>query len=389
MSSTLSGKRARLAALIARPAQPAAARPRLAIRAVTGRAVKEPSGGRQYLLVKIETDGGPSGYGEMAASPDPATALARLASIRPLAGQDALASQTVDAQLARANAPAGVRAAVNMALLDILGKVARAPVYEVLSGRTRHKARALAPLHGGDRDALVRSLERARARGFRAFSVELQIPPGPVRGRAFYRATLDLLTGLRAAGGAGAEDFVLDCGGRTTAAEASALAAALEGFHLLWMDEPAGRINDEALAKISREHVTPLGWGRRVEGNDGFQNLLRLQAIDVLRPDLAVHPVAGIRKAAALAEAYYTAFAPYHAGGPLATAAALHLAASTPNFVIQQVPLPPDDRDVAMREELAGKGLEVPVDGFLQLPTGPGLGVDVNEDAVAKYAVSP
>ena len=153
------------------------------------------------------------------------------------------------------------------------------------------------------------------------------------------------------------------------------------------MDEPAGRINEEALLKISRESVTPLGWGRRVAGNDGFQDLLRLQAIDVLRPDLARHPMAAVRKAAALAEAYYTAIAPYHDGGPLATAAALHIAASTPNFVIQQVPMPEADRDLAMREELAGKGLELPVDGFLELPTGPGLGVDINEDAIARYAV--
>jgi galactonate dehydratase len=382
MASTFSVKRSRLAAMAAGSTQAAPARPRLPIRNVTAHAVKEPSGARQYLLVRIDTEGGPSGYGETAA----ADAQTRLDTFRSLVGQDALASQTVDAHLVRAHAPAGTRAAVNMALLDILGKVAKAPVYEVLAGPTRHKARALAPLHGADRATLIRSLERARARGFRAFLVEVQIPAGPVRGREFFRTTLDLLTSLRAAGGAGAEDFVLDCGSRTTAAEASSLAAAFEGFHLLWLDEPAGRINDEMLLKISRESVTPLGWGRRVAGNDGFQNLLRLQAIDVLRPDLAVHPMAGIRKAAALAEAYYTAFAPYHAGGPLATAAALHVAASTPNFVIQQVPLPPDDRDLAMREELAGKGLEVPSDGFLELPSRPGLGVEINEDAVRKYA---
>ena len=121
----------------------------------------------------------------------------------------------------RAATPAGVRAAVNMALLDMLGKVAKAPVYEVLAGRTRTRARALAPLHGNDRAALMASLDRAKARGFRAFVVDVQIPTGPVRAREFYRSTLDLLTALRAAGGATAEDFVLDCAGRTSASEAS------------------------------------------------------------------------------------------------------------------------------------------------------------------------
>lgn len=385
MPSILSAKRARLATIARHSIETAVAgSPQLPIRDVLARAVREPSGARQYLLVRIDTDGGPSGYGETAAGGDTATTLAAL---RSLVGQDALASQTVDLRLARTNAPAGARAAVNMALLDILGKVARAPVHDVLSGRTRDKARALAPLHGSDRTALIRSLERARARGFRAFVVDVQVPAGPVRGRQFYRETLDLLTSLREAGGPGAENFALDCGGRTTASEASSLAAALEHFHPLWIDEPASDINEEALLKISRENVTPLGWGRRVESNDGFQNLLRLQAVDVLRPDLATHTLAGIRKAAVLAEAYYTAVAPYHAGGPLATAAALHIAASTPNFVIQQVPLSPDDRDLAMREELAGKGLETPVDGFLALPIGPGLGVEINEVAIAKYAI--
>jgi galactonate dehydratase len=385
MPSILSAKRSRLAALAARSVQAPVAKPQLPIRNVTARAVREPVSGRQYVLVKVETDGGPSGWGETSAAPDASVAAARLLTFQSLVGKDALASQILDAQLARDGAPAGTRAAVNMALLDILGKVAKAPVYEVLAGRTRHKARALASLRGADRAALLASLQRAKARGFRAFAVDVQIPAGPVRAREFYRSTLDLLTSLRAAGGADAEDFVLDCAGRTTASEGSVLAAALESFHPLWIDEPAGKINEEALLKISRESVTPLGWGRRIDHHDAFQNLLRLQAVDVLRPDLATYPMAGIRKAAALAEAHYTAFAPFHAGGPLATAAALHIAASTPNFVIQQVPLPSDDRDIAMRELLAGKGLETPVDGFLELPTRPGLGVDVNEDAIARF----
>ena len=386
MSTILSARRSRLALLAARAQQTAISRPQLPISNVTARAVKEPVSGRQYLLLKIDTAGGPSGWGETGAAPDSATTLARLATFRTLVGQDALASQMIDAHLARSGAPSGARAAVNMALVDILGKLAKAPSYEVFAGQTRTKARAIAPLHGADRAALTASLERARARGFRAFIVDVQIPVGPVRAREFYRSTMELLTSLRTAGGTGAEDFVLDCAGRTTASEGSVLAAALEPFHPLWIDEPASKINEEALRKISRESVTPLGWGRHIESPDEFQNLLRLQAIDVLRPDLASYPMAGIRKAAALAEAHYTAFAPYHAGGPLGTAAALQIAASTPNFVIQQVPLPADDRDIAMREELAGKGLEVPIDGFLNLPTGPGLGVDINEDAIARYA---
>ena len=125
MPSILSAKRSRLAAIAASSNQTAVAKPELPVRNVTARAVKEPVSGRQYVLVKVDTDGGPSGWGETSAAPDDATAAARLATFESLIGMDALASQIVDAQLARASAPAAARAAVNMALLDILGKVAK------------------------------------------------------------------------------------------------------------------------------------------------------------------------------------------------------------------------------------------------------------------------
>jgi galactonate dehydratase len=79
------------------------------------------------------------------------------------------------------------------------------------------------------------------------------------------------------------------------------------------------------------------------------------------------------------------AVAPYHDGGPVATAAALQLAASLPNFFIQQIPFPQAEQDRRMRADLAGASLEVPRDGFLNLPTGPGLGITVNEQTLEKY----
>ena len=87
-----------------------------------------------------------------------------------------------------------------------------------------------------------------------------------------------------------------------------------------------------------------------------------------------------------MAETYYTAVAPYHDGGPIGTAAALHLAASLPNFVIQQIPFPDAEEDQRMRAEIAGAAIETVKDGFASLLTGDGLGITVNEQALAKYA---
>src|SRR5262249_10833985 len=95
--------------------------------------------------------------------------------------------------------------------------------------------------------------------------------------------------------------------------------------------------------------------------------------------------ISGCRRIAAMAEPYYVAVAPRHDGGPVATAAAIHLAASLPNFFIQHIPLPEADDDMRMRIELLGAPVERISDGFAAIPAGPGLGINVNEAALEKY----
>jgi galactonate dehydratase len=179
-------------------------------------------------------------------------------------------------------------------------------------------------------------------------------------------------------------DFVLDGGGKLVAGDAQTVAAELEKFHLLWFDEPTKVSNLGAIKKISGESVTPLGFGRTLAGSGDFQDLLREDAVDILRPSLAVHGISMIRRIAALAETYYVAVAPHHDGGPVGTAAALHLAASIPNFFIQHVPSPEAGEDRDMRRAIAGE-IEKSSLGFAALPTGPGLGISVDEAALGRY----
>ena len=153
----------------------------------------------------------------------------------------------------------------------------------------------------------------------------------------------------------------------------------------LWFDEPCSVSNLEVVRKISAETVVPVGFGRGIADPGVFQALLREGLVDVVRPDISVHGISGARRIAALAETYYVAIAPHHEGGPVATAAALHLAASVPNFFIQHVPYPEAAADREMRAAIVSAGLETPRDGFLELPRGPGLGIEVNEAALEKY----
>jgi len=290
-----------------------------------------------FTAVKLTTRDGAVGWGECL----PATPTAIAAATKTLVGQEASRYEW-----ARTQVHGPMSAAVNMAMLDICGKVAKAPVYQLLGGPTRNKVRALTGWS-----------EKALAAGHRAFVV-----PGTYTPR----------DGL---------DFVVDPERKLSAGQASSLAASLEKSLPLWLDEPCPPANLGAIKKIATESVTPLGWGRGVTNLSEVQNMLREQVIDVVRLDISRHGISTIRKAAALAETYYIAVAPYHAGGPIATAAALHLAASLPNFFIQQVPL----ADPA-RAELVGGDIERVKDGFLTLPTKPGLGIEVNEGTLRRMA---
>jgi galactonate dehydratase len=261
-----------------------------------------------------------------------------------------------------------------MALLDIAGKATNAPVYRVLGGPTRNKVRALT----------TASLSRATAAGFRAIVIAAPKPAARNQGQAYERDLRQLLEPVRSAG---AEiDFVLDGGGQLTPGDAANVAMTLEPMHPLWFDDPVALLNAQTIRKIADESVVPLGFGRGITNPPStYQELLRESLIDILRPDISREGISRCRRIAALAEPYYVAVAPRHDGGPVATAAALHLAASLPNFFIQYIPLPESEEDIKMRTELVGAPIERVREGFASLPTGPGLGINVNEAALEKY----
>jgi galactonate dehydratase len=377
MRNVIQMRRARLAAFAPQAALAARPSPQVEIASLRTYRLREPVSGRTYTVLRLETRGGLAGYGECA-DITPRDLAAMLEAVR---GKPATQFATVRYQLE--NAPAGLMAALNMAMLDVAGRLVNAPVYQVLGGPTRNKCRALAPLEGADDSALAASVRRAHDAGHRAFLVPAPAPAARNQGQAFVLAARKRLDTLREAAGAGA-DFVLDCGGALVPGDAASLATAFERYHLLWLEEPCPPLNLGALKKIAAENVTPLGIGRSIQQPSAFQDLLREEAIDILRPDISLNGITQNRQMAAIAESYYTAVAPYHNGGPVATAAAIQLAASLPNFFIQQIPFPQAEQDRKMRAEIAGN-MERIQDGFAVLPSAPGLGITVNEKALETY----
>ncbi len=363
-------RRARLQSVIAMQAASAGNDP-LEVRDVRAYPLREPGSGRRYTALKLTARSGMVGWGECG----DITRREFDAAKQAVVGTPGSAYEIAFRKLA---AMPAIRAGIDMAMLDMLGKAAKAPVYQVLGGPTRAKARALAPFEGRA------ALERAQAAGFRAFSIPVPAAPFRNQGKSYMNRIVNLAAMMRNAAAPGT-DFVLDGRAALTPGDAQSVAAELESMHFLWFDEPSPSLNTGALKKITAETVMPLGLGRSLADAAGFQDLLGSDAVDILRPNLALHGISHCRRIAAIAEVYYVAVAPYHDGGPIATAAALHLAASIPNFFIQQIPQPDAESDREMRKAIAGADVETVRDGFAALPTGPGLGIAVDERALERY----
>jgi len=339
--------------------------------------VREPVSKRAYTCLRLRTRSGALGFGECSRlSPVELTALTAA-----IQGKEASSFESIRRGL---TVSPSALAGLDMAMLDLVGKFTNAPVYQVLGGPTRNQARALARIEGDTDDAVLSAVAQARAAGHRAFLIPVPATHSPNHSATLVNATRQRLDKVRTATGSGS-DFVLDAAGKLTPGDASSLAAALERLHLLWFDEPCPLSNLTAASRIAGENVTPVGFGRFAAEAGVFQDLLRNDVVDVVRPDLAKHGITQLRRISAVAEPYYVAVAPFHDGGPIATAAALNLAASLPNFFIQQVPYPVAEADRRMRARLAGETTETVKDGFLQLPRGSGLGISANEAVFAEY----
>jgi galactonate dehydratase len=313
-----------------------------------------PGQGNGQVILQVRTQSGLVGYGECnSLTPSELKATSQVVVGRAPSAYEALNTL----------APPAVRGGLNIALLDILGKATKAPIYRVLGGPTRNKARAIARLNGSSDDALQRDLEKQITAGFAAFLIPVPLPTARNQGSEFVRVAATRLKAMRTS--APTADFALEAHAQLTPGDAATLAAEVEGMHPLWFDEPCPVSNLETIRKISEETVVPLGFGRTISDPGTFQDLLREGLVDLLRPDLLTHGISGVRRLSAMAETYYVAVAPWHEGGAIAHAAALHAAASMPNFFIAQAP--------------SWGNAAVPKDGFFPLPTGPGLGIEVDE----------
>ena len=347
---------------------------------------------RDLTFVLVRTDEGLSGVGECRMLGHTAALLGYLSEAAPrhVVGTDpfdveSLVHRMKHGDYGRAGEVmmSGI-ACVEMACRDIVGKALGQPVWRLLGGAVRQKVKAYAngwytvERTGEEFHAAAR---RVVDRGYRALKFD---PFGPGRWElepAERRRSIDLVAAVRDAVGPDVE-ILIEMHGRFAPSEAIRIAAELARFDPTWIEEPVPPENAAALATVAQHTPIPIATGERIHDRTEFREFFERRTVDVIQPDIGhIGGIGETRKLAATAETHYARIAPHNVGGPVLTAANLQLAACTPNFLIQEHFNDFADEHVKQ----AAPGVPEVIDGYFDLPTAPGLGVELDTDYVAEH----
>jgi galactonate dehydratase len=282
---------------------------------------------------------------------------------------------------------------IEIALWDLAGKALNVPVYQLLGGKFRDKIRLYCDCHAGKDDSAESYAKRAKeivSLGFNAIKFDIDDARSPYKLDTYnwsitpgeLAQMVERVAAVREAIGPKV-DLAIDMHGRYDTFAAIRVAQALESYNLLWLEEPVPPENVAAMREVKRSTRTPICAGENIYMRWGFRELIEQQAVDVIMPDLP--KCCGLsegRKIANMAEVYYMPFAPHNVCGPLGSVASAHCCATVPNFLVLEWHWV----DRPHWHELVLADPPLIQDGYLMLPDGPGLGVNLNEEAVKKYA---
>jgi galactonate dehydratase len=351
-------------------------------------------GGKNWLLVKVETDEGVVGWGECYTQIERDRNIAQhIFDLRPyLLGSNPF--QVKHFTQTTYNDFAGRRGAMDLycavsgiehALWDIVGKNLGAPVYNLLGGACREKIRVYAngwyPGVRGPEELGRRATDMVK-KGFSALKFDPF--PGPLRlfiTREDEDAAVQNVRAVREAVGPGV-DLLIEVHRRLAPTHAVRVARMLEEFNLFWYEEPVPSENLDALAEVRRAINHPVVTGEALYTKAGFRDVLEKRAADILNPDVAnCGGILELKEIAAMAEPYYVAISPHNYNSTtMALAATIQVAAVIPNFLITEY-----------FYNFAETGDKISVnpfrvqDGYISIPTEPGLGLEINEEALGDY----
>ncbi len=285
----------------------------------------------------------------------------------------------------------GAISAIDIALWDIKGKALGVPVYQLLGGKTRDKARVYFHVKGPTAAEQVALCREAKRRGFTAvghlnpFLDEDRAIPYFKTHAAKIRGAIDVVRQYREAVG-DEVDLCLEIHRRLSPAEAIALGRGIEPYHPMFYEDPILPDNFDAMAQVAQQIGVPIATGERLLNVHEFAMLVERRAVQYLRPSVCVvGGISGAKKIAALAEAHHLSIVPHNPLSPVSTAACLQVAASIPNLGIQEYP---ETQDEPPQSEIV-RGRARVENGFLIVTDRPGIGVELAPDAREKFPPTP
>ncbi|TXK74849.1 galactonate dehydratase [Paenibacillus sp. N3.4] len=348
----------------------------------------------RWLFLKVETDEGITGWGEPVVEGKADTVAAAVMEMSEhIIGKDPMRIEDMFQVLYRGGFYRGgpiltsAISGIEQALWDIKGKFYNAPVYDLLGGACRDKTRVYSWI-GGDRPSDVGQAARLQVEaGFTAVKMNATEEMHYIDSISKVDEAIARIAAVREAVGKDV-GIGIDFHGRVHKSMAKIIVKELEPYRPMFIEEPVLPENNEALKEIARYTSCPIATGERMYTRWGFKELLAQGIVDIIQPDLShAGGILETRKIAAMAEAYDIAIAPHCPLGPIALASCLQLDICSPNAFIQEQSLGIHyNQGSDLLDYLQDPSVFKYEEGFVANLTGPGLGIEINEEKVREMA---
>lgn len=348
----------------------------------------------RWIFVKVSTDEGIEGWGEMISGTKTETVVAGAYEIgnRFLLGQNPFEIERLFQIMHRSFFRGGpihgtIVSGLEMALWDIKGKALQVPVYELLGGAARDRIKVYSWI-GGDRpNEVVAQAQDRFDRGFTAVKMNATEELHYIDSYEKVEEVVERVASIRDKFGYSL-DIGVDFHGRVHKPMAKVLAKALEPYHPMFLEEVVLPENEEHFKEVAQAVAVPLATGERLYTRWQFKSIFQAGAIDIIQPDVALcGGILETRKIAAMAEAYDIAVAPHAPYGPIALAATLQVDSCTPNVFIQEQSLGIHyNKGFDLLDFVKNKEIFQYKDGYVDLPQKPGLGLEMDEERVKEIS---
>ena len=350
---------------------------------------------KNWVFLKLETDEGIYGVGEgtiNAFGKTTATAIEELSAqflgMDPFQIEILFQKMTRDVYAEGGQIHMGAVAAVEVACWDIVGKALNQPIYNLLGGRCHEKVRAYANgWYTGERtpEGFAECAKDVVGRGYTA----LKFDPFGAAHRTMdppdEDLAIDIVAAVRDAVG-DKVDILIEGHSRFSVSSAIKIGRRLEPFRPTWFEEPTAHHKISATVEVARHLDVPIATGESYASHHEFAELLSHNVVDILQPEPThLGGILATKKVNDMADAFYGVVAPHNAQGPVSTAICLQIAACTRNFLVQEIF---DEFNVDWERDLVDEPAEV-VDGYLEIPQRPGLGIELNFEELEKHPYHP